>query len=103
MQPTVFELLTAAAQAGDADAMNILGVAYAAGADVPRDYAMALYWFQKAIDGGSADGMNNLATLYLRGMGLPRDPANAFRWFRWVRPGYRNVVRQSPNRDRIAT
>jgi localization factor PodJL len=80
-QPSAFELLVAEAQAGNADAMNFLGVAYAAGLQVPLDYATALAWFQKAIEGGSTEAMSNLATMYLRGMGLPRDPANAFRWF----------------------
>jgi localization factor PodJL len=80
-QPTVIELLAAAAQAGSPEAMNLLGVAYAAGAQVPRDYPMALYWLQKAIDGGSTDAMSNLATMYLRGLGLPHDPANALRWY----------------------
>jgi TPR repeat protein len=42
---------------------------------------MALYWFQKAIDGGSADAMDNLGTMYFFGIGLSRDPFNALRWF----------------------
>jgi TPR repeat protein len=47
---------------------------------VPRDYSMALYWFQKAVDGGSADAMNNLGTMYLLGIGVSRDYVNALRW-----------------------
>jgi TPR repeat protein len=42
---------------------------------------MALYWFQKAIDGGSADAMDNVATMYLFGIGLSRDPVNALRMY----------------------
>ena len=61
--------------------MNFLGVLYAIGTQVPRDYPMALYWFQKAIDRGSSDAMNNLARMYLVGMGVPRDYVNALRWF----------------------
>ena len=36
-----------AAEAGDAEAMNSLGVLYFIGTQVPRDYATALLWLQK--------------------------------------------------------
>lgn len=79
--PSALESLVVAATAGDVAAMNDLGVLYTLGGQVPRDYSMALYWYQKAIDGGSAEAMNNLATMYLYGVGLARDYVNAFRWF----------------------
>jgi TPR repeat protein len=75
------ELLVGVAEAGNTEAMNFLGVLYAIGSQVPRDYPMALYWFQKAIDSGSSDAMDNLARMYLIGMGVPRDYVNALRWF----------------------
>jgi hypothetical protein len=75
------ELLVGAAEAGNTEAMNFLGVLYAIGSQVPRDYPMALYWFQKAIDSGSSDAMDNLARMYVVGMGVPRDYVNALRWF----------------------
>ncbi len=75
------ELLVGAAEAGNTEAMNFLGVLYAIGTQVPRDYSTALHWFQKAIDLGSSDAMNNLARMYLVGMGVPRDYVNALRWF----------------------
>jgi TPR repeat protein len=78
---TVVETLVYVAESGNVDAMNLLGVLYTIGSEVPRDTTMALYWFQKAIDGGSADAMDNLATMYLIGIGLSRDPVNALRWF----------------------
>lgn len=78
---SALELLVGAAEAGNAQAMNFLGVLFATGSQVPRDYPMALYWFQKAIDGGSSDAMDNLGRMYLVGMGVPRDYVNAFRWF----------------------
>jgi TPR repeat protein len=61
--------------------MNFLGVMYAIGSQVPRDYPMALHWLQKAIDLGSSEAMDNLARMYLVGMGVPRDYVNALRWF----------------------
>ena len=81
LQVTTLDLLVAAADAGDAEAMNGLGVLYFMGTQVPRDYATALLWLQKAIDGGSSNAMSNLATMYLLGTGVPRDPVNAFQWF----------------------
>ena len=60
--------------------MNLLGVLYTLGTLLPRDYSMALYWFQKAVDVGSADAMNNLGTMYLCGIGVSRDYVNALRW-----------------------
>lgn len=80
-KPTTVETLVGVAESGNVDAMNLLGVLYTTGTQVPRDTTMALYWFQKAIDGGSADAMDNLATMYLFGIGLSRDPVNALRWF----------------------
>jgi hypothetical protein len=77
----VVETLVGVAESGNVDAMNLLGVLYTTGTQVPRDTSMALYWFQKAIDGGSADAMDNLATMYLFGIGLSRDPVNALRWY----------------------
>ena len=80
-KPTVVEMLVGVAESGNVDAMNLLGVLYTTGTQVPRDTSMALYWFQKAIDGGSPDAADNLATMYLFGIGLSRDPVNALRWF----------------------
>jgi uncharacterized protein len=74
-------MLVAAAAAGNVDAMNDLGVLLTVGGQVSRDFEMALYWYQKAIDAGSADAMSNMGAMYLYGLGLQRDYANAFRWF----------------------
>lgn len=75
------EALLAAASAGNVEAMNNLAIALTLGARGPADYELALYWYQKAIDGGCASAMNNLGALYLHGIGVPQDYANAFHWF----------------------
>ena len=80
-QAVAIETLVGVAESGNVDAMNLLGVLYTTGTQVERSTTMALYWFQKAIDGGSADAMDNLATMYLFGIGLSRDPVNALHWF----------------------
>jgi hypothetical protein len=59
----LFEQLGDAAESGDVEAMNLLGVLLATNARVPSDYSMALYWFQRAVDGGSADAMDNIASM----------------------------------------
>lgn len=75
------ESLRDAAEAGNVEAMNLLGVLYTLGTLVPRDYSLALYWFQKAVDGGSDDAMNNLGTIYLFGIGVSHDYVSALRWY----------------------
>lgn len=83
----VVDALAAAAAAGNVDAMNDLGVLYSLGVQVPPDYPIALYWYQRAIDRGSVEAMNNLATMYLFGVGLSRDYVNAFHWFQRAAEG----------------
>ncbi|MGZ9031865.1 MAG: tetratricopeptide repeat protein [Burkholderiaceae bacterium] len=83
----LFERLGNAAEDGDVNAMNLLGVLFVTNARAPSDYSMALYWFQRAVDADSADGMANLATMYLRGLGVARDYVNAFRWFQRAAEG----------------
>ena len=76
------DVIVRAAEAGNVEAMNLLGVLYILGLEVPRDYSKALHWYQKAIDGGSTNAMNNVAMLYLLGIGVPRDHANAAALFK---------------------
>jgi len=83
----LFERLADVAEAGNVEAMNLLGVLFATDARIPSDYSMALYWFQRAADAGSADAMHNIANMYLRGLGVTRDFANAFRWFQRAAEG----------------
>ena len=76
------DVLVGAAEAGNVDAMNLLGALYTVGTRVPRDYSLAIRWFQKAADCGSVASMSNLATRYLFGIGTSRDHATALRWLR---------------------
>ena len=77
----LFDQLAEAAEQGDVESMNLLGVLSFSTARAAGDYAMALYWFQRAADAGSPVAMHNLAHMYFRGLGASRDYANAFRWF----------------------
>jgi hypothetical protein len=61
-----------AAEQGDADAQNNLGLRYDKGQGVPQDYAQAVAWFRKAAEQGNALAQNNLGAMYVGGQGVPR-------------------------------
>ena len=54
------ELFQKAAEQGNVDAQNNLGVMYYAGEGVPRDETKAKEWFKKAAAQGNADAQANL-------------------------------------------
>ena len=73
----------AAAEQGDADAQNNLGLMYVTGCGVNRDEAEAVRWYRKAAEQGNAHGQFGLGTMYEVGFGgLPEDAAEAIRWYR---------------------
>lgn len=71
-----------AAEHGDADAQNNLGVAYENGqGGLAKDGAQAVFWYQKAADQGEAAAQSNLGAMYYNGLGgLAKDEAEAVRW-----------------------
>lgn len=74
--------LRKAAEQGQADARNQLGVLYSEGRGVPQSYVQAKEWFQKAADQGHAGAQVNLGTLYFLGQGAPESDQMALSWFR---------------------
>jgi TIR domain/Sel1 repeat len=74
--------LQKAADAGDAVAMNSLGVLYEKGRGVTQDYAQARQWFQKAAEAGNYNAMEHLGYLYQHGgFGVTQDYAQARQWY----------------------
>ena len=71
-----------AAERGNADAMNDIGVMYEKGQGVTKDYAEALKWFRKAAEQGHANGQNNLGFMYEMGYGVTKDYEEAVKWYR---------------------
>ena len=69
-----FNRLLAAANEGDANAQNELGIAYADGNGVSRNQKQAVYWFRKSATQGNALGTCNLGLHYSKGWGVHRDP-----------------------------
>jgi hypothetical protein len=73
-------LRTQAAQ-GDAQAQVELGFRYKHGEGVPKDYATARGWYEKAAAQGDATAQLNLGVLYADGLGVPQDYMRAYMWF----------------------
>jgi TPR repeat protein len=70
------------AKQGNARAEYRLGIMYAMGLGVARDYAKAVEWLKKSAEQSNASAGNDLGTLYDQGRGVTEDPAEAARWFK---------------------
>lgn len=55
-------------------------MAYLWGTGVPKDYAKAAVWFQKAASQGLADAQHLLARMHYDGDGVPQDYITAYMW-----------------------
>ena len=71
-----------AAERGNADAMNDIGVMYEKGQGVTKDYAEAVKWYRKAAEQGLDWGQNNLGYMYRYGYGVTKDYEEAVKWYR---------------------
>ena len=75
---TRLQMLVAAAESGDAEAMTDLALVYARGEELQRiDLRAAIGWYRKAAASGSCRAMGNLAYFYLNGISVRQDPARA--------------------------
>ena len=83
VQPVVAEV-TPPTPANPAVEDFALGIRYAFGTGVAKDYVKAAELFQKAAGQGLADAQYNLAALYERGLGVPKDPMRAATWYRFA-------------------
>jgi len=72
-------LLTAAAEAGDAEAQWYLGCVYVQVLKLPDALVHAAAWFERSVRAGYAPAFARLADLLLTGRGLARDEAHAYR------------------------
>ncbi len=71
-----------AAELGNADAQNTLGLKYDYGTGVTLDDAQAVKWYRMAADQGLPAGQFNLGLMYDFGEGVPEDDAEAAKWVR---------------------
>jgi len=79
--------LRTAADAGNADAMFLMGLKYHGGqtkpynpTQVPQDYVQASVWYRKASDFGHGTSMFYLGTFYWSGRGVAKDVVEAYKW-----------------------
>lgn len=80
--PLALRVLRTLAEQGHAYAQNELGVWYANGHGVERDYAQAVAWFRKAAEQGYKLAQSNLGRCYYNGRGVEQDYAQAVEWCR---------------------
>ena len=68
------------AMAGNAKALELLGLAYYTGNGVPQNRVKASQNFQKAAEGGSLTGQYNFAKMLIDGDGIPSDIVVGISW-----------------------
>ena len=77
----VLEYLGKAIEAGNDQAMNLLGTMYYSGRVVEKDQSKAMEWYQKATEKGNALSMLNLGYGYYYGNGLEKNMEMAYKMF----------------------
>lgn len=70
------------AEKGQASAQIDLGINYAKGIGVGKDYATALQWFQRAADQGDPHAEFYVGLMHERGYSVPHSYATALVWYR---------------------
>ena len=77
-----FEMYSLAADAGNAYAMNRVGLMYDRGEFVAQDFAKAFEWYFQAAEAGLPAAQSNTAAMYNAGDGIQQNYAEALYWFR---------------------
>lgn len=80
-----FEVLAtvrALADAGEREAMFLLGTAYDEALGVSENLAEAVGWYRRAADRGHVLAQHNLGNLHAAGRGVAKDDAQAVAWWR---------------------
>ncbi len=75
------QILTQAAQEGQAEAQFMLGSMYAEGQGVIQDFMQAAHWLLKAANAGHPEAMHHLGMMYMIGNGVPKNRTEAYIWF----------------------
>ena len=70
------------AELGSSDAQYNLGLCYAKGRGVSKDYAEAVKWYRKAAEQGNASAQYDLGVCYANGRGMNKDMKEAVKWYR---------------------
>lgn len=78
---TAGKLWRDAAEAGNATAMNNLGIMYDLGKGVPRSDKLAIFWFTKAARLGHPKAQFNLGRKFDNGEGVTANEVTAYMWY----------------------
>lgn len=92
--------LRAAAERGDVKAQFELGLAYARGVGIERDFAQAAVWYRKAALQRDIGAMNNLGVFYIQGTGVKQDFTQGYLWLHLAAQG--GSVGSGRNRDQLS-
>ncbi len=76
------ELLSVAAEKGEAKAQNNLGLLYVRGEGVAQDYEKAVALFRQAVEQGLKPAVGNLGVMYENGFGVPLSETKVFDLYR---------------------
>ena len=71
-----------AAEKGDAEAQNSLGLMYQKGEGAPQDDREAVKWFRKSAAQGHYLAQHNLGEMYAQGRGVQKNNRTAMEWFK---------------------
>ena len=75
------EAIKLEAEQGFMGAQFNLGIMYASGRGVPKDYVKAVEWYKKAAEQGLVNAQFNLGASYANGEGVPQSNVFAYMWW----------------------
>ena len=78
---TSFILFRELAKNGNTEAQNYLGIHYALGLSIERDYKKAHAWYEKSAKAGNPNAQRNIADMYNYGRGVKKDTYIAYVWY----------------------
>ena len=82
IEPDDVAFLQTSAEAGNVDAMLLLGDCYENGWGIDQDPVLAFEWYRKGAEAGDTTSMIAVSNCYQNGTGVEADPAQAFEWSR---------------------
>lgn len=77
-----FEYYSKAAEAGDANAQNKLGILYQRSWGTEQNYTKALKWYKLAAEQGHTEAQTWLGYMYENGYGTEQDFVEAIKWYK---------------------
>jgi len=76
------ELIRKKAEEGDANSQCDLAIMYECGDGVPQNYALAVYWYQMAVEKSLDEALCNLGYMHSSGNGIPKNTLLAVKYYK---------------------